>query len=255
MTDNNTHLQFLFNIGEKKPNSLDDSSTLCPFCDASKLTDILDRDGSIILLKNKYPTLDNTFQTVIIESDDCNADISTYSQDHMRNLIHFGIKHWLAMESSGEFKSVVFFKNHGPYSGGTIKHPHMQIVGLKDIDYKIHLKDDLFLGTTIQEQDGCLINLSSKPRVGFNEFNIILEDINGIDLMADYIQIAVHYILRRFSAKCNSFNLFFYEWKGKYICKAVPRFITSPLFVGYSIPQVSNTMDRIVEDMQQHYFK
>lgn len=194
---------------KKKPNSLDDNSTLCPFCDTTKLTDILDRDGSIILVKNKYPTLDNTFQTVIIETDDCNANISTYDKNHMRKLIHFGMKHWLSMENSKEFKSVIFYKNHGPYSGGTIKHPHMQIVGLKDIDYKIHLNDDLFQGNIIHERAGCLINLSSKPRVGFNEFNIILDDINQIDLMADYIQIAVHYILKGFSTNCNSFNLFF----------------------------------------------
>ena len=93
MIENNTHLQFLFNIGEKKPNSIDNNSTICPFCDTKNLTDILDRDGTIILLKNKYPTLDNTFQTVIIETNNCDDDMSTYSKEYMRKLIQFGMKH------------------------------------------------------------------------------------------------------------------------------------------------------------------
>jgi len=254
MIDNNTHLQFLFNIGEKKPNSIDNSSTICPFCNTKNLTDILDREDSIILLKNKYPTLDNTLQTVIIETDDCDGNMSTYSKQYMRKLIQFGVKHWLNMENNGEFKSVVFFKNHGPYSGGTIKHPHMQIVGLKNIDYKESLKDEFFEGTVIHESDGALINLSSKPRVGFTEFNIIITDMKHVDTMADYVQIAVHFILNNFSASCGSFNLFFYHWKDNFICKAIPRYVTSPLFVGYSIPQVSNRMDKVIEKMQQLYF-
>lgn len=59
------------------------------------------------------------------------ARITPYTKEHMRSLINFGVKKWMYMDKTGEFKSVIFYKNHGIYSGGSIKHPHMQIVGLK----------------------------------------------------------------------------------------------------------------------------
>lgn len=172
----------------------------------------------------------------------------------MRELLRFAVSHWLDMKKRDEFKSVLLFKNHGPYSGGSIAHSHMQIVGLKNINYEENLKDEFFEGLTIYETNGCVLNLSSKPKASFTEFNIIIDDLSFLDIMADNIQKIVHYILNNFYVKCDSFNLFFYDWKGKLICKAVPRFVTSPLFIGFSIGQVSNNQDKIVEHVKQLYF-
>ncbi|MBC8014527.1 MAG: DUF4931 domain-containing protein, partial [Sporomusaceae bacterium] len=36
--------------------------------------------------------------------------------------------------------------------------------------------------------------------------------------------------------------------------KILPRFITSPLFIGYSIPQVSSRGIEVVKEMQNIYF-
>lgn len=251
---NISHLKFLFDIGEKKPNSMRDKNTSCPFCHSENLTGILDKDGEIILVKNKYPTLEDTFQTVLVETADCCSNMSTYDKDHMRRLMKFGLNHWIDMENSGEFKSVLFYKNHGPCSGGTINHSHMQIVGLKNVDYRTHLKDEFFEGIKIAGDDHCFLNLSTKPHIGFNEFNIVMDSMSQADSMADLVQTIVHYFLNNYSANCNSFNLFFYQWNGKIICKAVPRFVTSPLFVGFSIPQVSNRLTNMAEHMRQLYF-
>ncbi|MDP4144097.1 MAG: DUF4931 domain-containing protein [Bacillota bacterium] len=251
----NRHLKFLFNVGRDKPNSIRHKDTLCPFCNKENLAEILDEDGPIILVTNKYPTLEDTYQTVLIETDDCNADMSIYDKDHMRKLLSFGVKHWLHMEKSGKFKSVIFYKNHGPNSGGSIKHSHMQIVGLETIDYKDFLQDEYFEGITIHEADGCILNVSTKPQANFTEFNIIIDNIDKLDIMADNIQKIVHYILINYPAKCDSFNLFFYDWKGKIICKAVPRFVTSPLLLGYFISQTSSNIDKMAADIQQLYFK
>lgn len=248
-----SHLQFLANVGKQKPRTLANRSVSCPFCDRQSLTGILDEEGPIILLKNKYPVLEGAFQTVLIETDECDSELSVYPKEHLYRLIRFGVKHWLDMEKSGGFTSVVFFKNHGPLSGGTIAHPHMQIVGLDQIDYRLAVYADYFEGICIENGETVELNLSTKPRIGFYEWNVVLGDLDHIDRMADYIQIVTHYILNHF--RTNSYNLFFYHLNEKIICKVVPRFATSPYFVGYSIPQVGNNLNEIIEDMRKKYFE
>lgn len=182
----------------------------------------------IILLKNKYPVLEDTLQTVLIESDECDAELSTYSKEHLYKVIRFGVKHWLEMEQSGEFTSVLFYKNHGALSGGSLAHPHMQIVGLTQVDYREHVKKEHFEGITIDAQPGVQFNISTKPRVGFFKFNVILSEMNEIDRMADDIQAAAHYVLNHFNQNCHSYNLFFYPLGNDIAVKIIPRFPTSP---------------------------
>src|SRR5690554_5570320 len=170
-----SHLFFNTQIGAKKPNSIRNKDTSCPFCAREQLTDIIDTEDSIILLKNKYPVLENAFQTVIIETDDCLSELSLYSKDHLVKLFSFAIKHWRMMEESNEFRSVIFFKNHSPLSGGTIAHPHMQIIGLKTIDYLENISIDAFQGITIHETEGVHFSLSTQPKVGFYEFHVSMK--------------------------------------------------------------------------------
>ena len=244
------HLNFLSSIGEEKI-IYQNNKYPCPFCDREELSDILAEEDSILLIKNKFPTFANTFQTVLIETNNCFANMSTYNKSHMRKIITFGINHWLTMEKSGDFKSVVFYKNHGPLSGGSINHAHMQIVGLKDIDYKLNLKDDIFDGIEIYKDGKSLLNISTKPNACATEFNIITTPRHD-NFMADNIQNIIKYVLNH--SKCSSFNLFFYQWKKSIICKIVPRYITSPFFVGFSIPQTSNRLNNIAEEIQKTYY-
>lgn len=239
----NEILQFKMDIGIKKPENIVNKTTKCPFCDRENLTDIIDTSGSIIYLKNKFPTLEDTLQTVIIESDDCNGDISKYTESHMKELLNFAVQKWDDMEKTEEFKSVIFYKNHGPLSGGTLNHPHMQIVGLKNIDYKKKITDIYFEGIKIVSKQGVELNISTHPLMGFREFNIIIEDRSYLSDMARLLQIVTHYLLNNFYDGLNSYNLFFYKWNGNIICKVIPRFVVSPLFIGYSISQVSNQLE------------
>lgn len=244
----NKHLTFLFHIGKNK---FSNQGTRCPFCNREDLAEILDEEGSVLLVKNKYQTLADTFQTVLIETDDCSADITTYESDHMRKVVTFGTDHWLRMEESGEYRSVVFYKNHGPLSGGTVKHAHMQIVGLKSIDYRQDLSDEIFEGIEIHTEGNCSVNLSTKPKACSVEFNIITVPRDD-EFMADNIQTVVKYLLT--CIKCTSYNLFFYQWNGSIICKVVPRFVTSPFLVGYSISQTSNRLDEIAEEVRKEFY-
>ncbi len=150
---------------------------------------------------------------------------------------------------------MIFYKNHGPNSGGTIRHPHMQIVGLKDIDYTENIGDESFHGIMVHQNKGVQLNLSTKPKNGFFEFNIKINNLTQLHQMADYIQTVAHYLLNHFHKGCKSYNLFFYQLKGQIFAKVVPRFVTSPLFIGYAIPQVSNRAEEVVKEMQRIYFK
>ncbi|MCM3003054.1 DUF4931 domain-containing protein [Priestia koreensis] len=247
------HLIFNSSIGSQKPETIVNRQNSCPFCDVEHLTDILDQEGSIIFLKNKYPVLEDTFQTVIIETDDCSSELSEYPKEHLHTLISFGMKHWFEMMNSGEFKSVMFYKNHGPMSGGSLRHPHMQIVGLKKLDAHADILLENFEGVTIDQESGVEFTLSSKPRMGFFEFNVRLSDQEKLSKMADYIQIAAHYVLNHFHRSCTSYNLFFYYLQGDVYAKIVPRFATSPLFVGYGIPQVSNKIGDVALKVKELY--
>lgn len=231
-------LYFSSDISKKKPENIINTNNECPFCDVKALKGIIEKEDNIIWLKNKYPTLKDTFQTIIIESNNCDADISTYDKSYMRKLMSFSINKWIELSKTEKYQSVILFKNHGPLSGGSIKHAHMQIVGLKDIDYKKNILIENFKGLQIFKQDGVELNISQQPIVGFSEFNIILDSITFLDVLSDYIQIVIKYILNDFHKGCISYNMFFYEINEKILCKIIPRFVVSPYFVGYKIPQV-----------------
>jgi galactose-1-phosphate uridylyltransferase len=248
------HLRFNTHVGRDKPFTIDNRETDCPFCDRSQLAEILDEHGPIIYLKNKYPVLEDTFQTVIIETDRCEAEFSVYPEEHLHALLRFGVEKWQAMIASGEFASVVFYKNHGPHSGGSLRHPHMQIVGLHEVDYRQNVIDTDFQGLVIDEKPGVQFNLSTQPRMGFTEFNVLLQDMARIDLMADYLQVATHYALHHFNAHCRSYNMFFYERPDGIAAKVIPRFVVGPLYVGFSIPQVTNRLEEILETVRRNYF-
>lgn len=99
------------------------------------------------------------------------------------------------------------------------------------------------------------LNISDRPIIGFTEFNIIVKDIECIDEMANYIQQTVRYILTDFHKGCSSYNLFFYHVSGKIICKVVPRFVVSPLYVGYKIPQVSTKLEDVKIQLAEYFTK
>ncbi|EMI9090565.1 DUF4931 domain-containing protein [Bacillus cereus group sp. RP37] len=246
-------LYFLNDIGKQKPESIRNRSAACPFCDRENLTDILATEDSIIWLKNKFPTLKDTFQTVLIETDNCEDHIATYTEEHMRSLIRFSIQHWLDLQKNEEFTSVILYKNHGPFSGGSLHHAHMQIIGMKYVDYLDNVEQENFQGVIVQKNEHIELNISDRPIIGFTEFNIIIEDVECIDELANYIQQTVRYILTDFHKGCSSYNLFFYYLDGKIICKVVPRFVVSPLYVGYKIPQVSTKLEDVKIQLAQYF--
>ena len=242
-------------IGRQKPENIIHRDTACPFCETDKLTGIIATDGDIILLKNKYNVIEEADQFVLIEGKDCSADIPTYTSDHMHRLIAFGMEHWERMRTSGKYASVLFFKNYGPCSGGTIRHPHMQLVGFPAFHQELAFRRTEFDGLTVDERDGVALNFSTQPRVGFWELNIVPQDAGATETIADYIQIAVDFFMNAFRRRLTSYNIFFYNDGADIFIKILPRFATSPMFIGYNIRLLPSNLAEMRNQMRAIYFE
>ncbi len=152
---------------------------------------------------------------------------------------------------SNQYASVIMYKNFGPMSGGSLRHPHFQIVGLNDYDVYQNVSLTNFTGVDVSKNSQRTITLSTHPIIGFVEINIAIDGVAQIDSLADAAQTIIKYLLNDYmGGRVTSYNLFFYEMAGHFYCKIVPRYATSPYFVGYKIAQVQD-MQRLVEIAQE----
>lgn len=233
----------------------------CPFCDVEGLEGVLLREGDRIWLMNKYRTLADTVQTVIIESDEHDGDLATYPRGKARAVIRFALACWEAMADTGAFRSVLMYKNFGPLSGGSLHHPHLQVVGLVHEDGYAEVGADNLEGIPVWARGNVEANISTDPVMGFFEVNITMRRAGGrgvneagcgdghacdadarggaVDTFADAIAATTRYLLEaHHGGRCTSYNLFFYPLPGRVVCKVVPRWVVSPYFVGYRLAQV-----------------
>jgi ATP adenylyltransferase/5',5'''-P-1,P-4-tetraphosphate phosphorylase II len=235
-------LIFKRNVSEHKPNDMQfGRNDACPFCNYQETYNIIKTCDEIVWTKNKYPVLQDAFATLIIESPNHDETMATYSKEYNRKLLRFGIECFHEMKNSGEYKSVVFYKNHGPISGGSLSHAHMQIVGLRNADAYEEVSIENMTGKTVAESENVRVTLSDKPLVGMVETNVWMklsafDNEKAFASYSDSVQAVVQHHLATVAEK--SFNLFFYEFDGWLITKLVPRFPTAPYFIGYRLAQV-----------------
>lgn len=233
-----------------KPDDRRRPSGYCPFCDVASLTDVLAREDDRIWLMNKFRTLRGTEQTVLIETSEHDADISTYDTGRNRAVLSFAIRCWDRMIASGRFRSVLMYKNMGPLSGGSLVHPHLQIVGLESVDGYAAIGPRNMEGLRVWASGRVSVNISTEPVMGFFEVNVsapegVAEssdaaDVADADRFFDAVQVVVRYILNEHhGGRATSYNLFFYRMGGRTIAKAMPRWVVSPYFVGYRLAQVN----------------
>ena len=247
-------IKFNTDVGKTKPENLVHADAACPFCDVAHLTDIIEVDGDIIFLKNKYKVIEDADQFVLIEGRECKSDMPDYPKEKMRRVIRMGIKHWKNLLASGKYQEVLFFKNYGVMSGGTIRHPHMQLVGFPKLNSELLFDEAELRGIVIAKRGGVEFNISNCPRVGFGELNVVVEKNGSLDALADFIQVAVHYAMNFFNKRCTSYNIFFYRRAEKIFAKVMPRYATSPYFVGYNIHFLPNNIERIAAEIREYYF-
>lgn len=251
-------VRFSTTIGKNKPETLVTGRSECPFCHPETLTDIVETDGDIIFLKNKYNVLVDAEQFVLVESSRCDDGIEQYSPEKLHRLFRLALKHFDLMLNDPDYKSVVFFKNHGPLSGGTIKHPHMQLIGFYDIEPETLYEPENFIPAAepIIRRDGLVLSASAFPRTGFGEFTIMSSayPLEGktIDTLSDLIQSVVQFLLKIDWRERPSYNLFFYYLKdqNKLAVRILPRYPTSPLFVGYDLRIVPDNIPALSERLK-----
>ncbi len=246
---------FNTDVGKTKPENNVHLENACPFCDVANLTDIIDTDDDIIFLKNKYLVVEGTDQFVLIEGRDCDIDMPSYSREKMRRVIKMGLKYWRKLLDCGKYEEVLFFKNFGPMSGGTIRHPHMQLVGFPKLNSELLFDTAELRGLVIARQNNVELNVSTCPRVGFGELNVVVENGGSHDTLADFLQIGVHYLMNYFRKNLTSYNIFFYRRAGIIYAKIMPRFATSPYFVGYNIHFIPRNVPRIAKEVYEIYFR
>ncbi len=252
-------VRFSTAIGRKKPETLITGRSECPFCHPETLVDIVETDGDIIFLRNKYNVLTDAEQFVLVESGRCDDGIEQYSADKLHRLFRLALRHFAKMLKNPAYKSVIFFKNHGPLSGGTIKHPHMQLIGLYDTEPEILYEKENFIPAAepIIQRDGLELAASAYPRLGFSEFTITSSTFplteKAVDTLSEIIQKVVQFIMKNDWRDNPSYNLFFYYLKesDRLAVRIMPRHPTSPLFVGYDLRIVPDNIGELSEQLKE----
>jgi ATP adenylyltransferase/5',5'''-P-1,P-4-tetraphosphate phosphorylase II len=253
-----SYINFNNNLAKRKPNTLKNKQISCPFCAQETLrkeNGILHETTDILWIKNKFPTFEHAFQTVVVEHNQCDYNLSNYSKTHLYRLMNFVFSNWLEMEKDTAYESVILMKNHGLQSGASIHHSHMQIIGFENIDYKEYIQPSDFEGTSIIEGDVSL-NLSSFPKSEMYEFNLFLPDTytsEQLHTFSDLLQGTVRYILTELNKKHESFNLMFYHLENKIMVKIVPRSPSSAFLIGYHLHQVPLHTEDVITTLKQTY--
>ena len=234
-----------------KPDDNRRPGTSCPFCDVEGLENVIKRDGDRIWLMNKYRTLRDTVQTVLIESAEHEGDLTTYPRAQAREVIRFALSCWDEMISSGRFASVLMYKNFGPLSGGSLRHPHLQIVGLEHEDGYAAIRPEHFEGIEVTVLGEVHVTISLEPVMGFFEANVSMPRCAGAevrDAFSDALQATARYVLNEHhGGRADSYNLFFYHVAGRTIAKVMPRWVASPYYIGYRLAQ-GNSPERLAAD-------
>lgn len=201
-----------------KPENIRNVNGWCPFCHPEQLTDIFRREGDIIWLMNKYRTIEDTTQTIIVESSDHVGDPSNYTSAQMRRILHFAVECWHEMKRSGRYERVLMFKNFGPLSGGSLRHPHLQIVGLGRAAGAPRPMNGLLSGIEAWGSPNARALVTDRPFVGPAELTAVARDARDpvcLDELADVIRACVTYLLGTYhGGRCGSYNLFFFEDEG-----------------------------------------
>ncbi len=244
-------IEFNNKENKKKPITINNKNVKCPFCNLEIGENVYDISGPYKWIKNKYNSLKDADMTLIIETENCGSDLGDYSDEYASALLKFALEKYELMKAKNKYQSVTLFKNYGYLSGGSLEHPHLQIVGLKKHNAMDEINPDNLDGYLVFDQE-IKMTLSKEPVTNFVEYNFHFE-MDQIDYLAKYLQKFVKSQRIQNPFPNYSYNLFLYEIDGNKTLKFTPRYPVSPYYIGYKLQQVlsSEEMNEIVVKVRE----
>lgn len=171
------YIRFNTNKNKIKPNTLNNKNISCPFCNYDE---VKERQGYLmefkhsLLVENLFPTIEGGFQTVFIETKDCDATLLTYDKETLFSVLKSYFESFTFLKEQYNFPYIATFKNFGPHSSGSIKHQHMQLIGFHNI-IDDDIKDIHFQGIPVYKDDDLEINFSDRPLNEYYEINFSID--------------------------------------------------------------------------------
>jgi UDPglucose--hexose-1-phosphate uridylyltransferase len=97
------------------------------------------------------------FHEVVIESPTHSPGMPDLAPAHLRELFRFFRERVRAALNRPSIESVLLFQNQGPESGGTLSHPHAQLLASEIVPSRLTEESDAFLRTAASNGGGCLL--------------------------------------------------------------------------------------------------
>ncbi|WP_025728988.1 DUF4931 domain-containing protein [Atopobacter phocae] len=240
-------------ISSKKPNDVVGESS-CPFCSYTDMENLIKEDGSRLWVNNKYPTIKEVNQTVIIESDAHDFRMYEAESCELNQLFKFIMSCWRQFDEWPSNLQTVFLKNQGIHSGSSLNHPHLQLLGFKEDVGSLYMPSD-FEGIVVKETDQLFITVSTQPICGYIELNLRVHQDAAINSWTNDLMGLVRFAVGYRDPSHPSYNIFGWKIDEYYQFKVVPRFVTSAYYIGFRLSQVFSTdqLIQIAEDLKLNY--
>lgn len=240
---------------KNKPNTVVNGAVSCPFCDDRKPLIVkdglmLEDKGQMFWAGNKFPLLEDTYQTLIVETNKCGESLATYSLDYAKQLFNFIFKCRDKLIQTNKYKEVIFFKNHGLHSDSSIAHSHSQLIGLHNMSYDYQEIEDSIEGPMVYHNEDFLVTVSKVPRAEFYEFNVVWSKEDNSQQYVEWVQTLIKYLAVFKGGRFNSYNLVFHETNTKNIIKVVPRKPNSIYYVGFGIRQTPVDTEQVADEIK-----
>ena len=223
---------------------------VCPFCDVKGREAYEDFGEGIIFVKNKYNVLEYTKNYLLIEGDGCDVGLHERSDEHLLKVLNVAIDKKNELLFNNEFEEVVIFKQFGIYSSSSVKHGHVQIVGLD----KKKTSDDYLLnslnGIVLYDNENFKVILSENPIGETMEINI---EYNQLNLeVIEKLKLVLNYTVNNSYGvyKGGNYSLSLHIINGIKFIKLVERKITSTFKSNFGLSIINSPKCGIVDELK-----
>ncbi|MFD2617169.1 DUF4931 domain-containing protein [Terrilactibacillus laevilacticus] len=245
---------------------------------------VIDQDGEMVCINFPHMKSKTNIKSAwLITNRVKNVDLTGGSRYDLIQWYRFACKVWINQIMKFPQHSVALTYAYGQQAGQRSAYTHMQLVTYEGSDYRHYVDLSLINVDLIDENGQVKLYMRSTPVITGIEFLIVISPVNeestnelavlwencdplslveslltfnNIDQLASYSQAVSHFILHHLIESYRSYNLFFYESKGKMIVRIVPRPIIDPLTFGYGYLDANIKQQvHMLEKMKGLYFR